>query len=220
MNNPRDICIAFDLDDTLYKERDFVLSGYRAVAEAMATEKRPAEQLYGIMTSSANAFDALSYALNDRYSVDDFLKIYRCHVPDIKLSTDTENTLTYLKGKGYKLGLITDGRSLTQRNKIRSLGLERFIPAENMIVSEEINADKTTPNPFEMLKLKLEASQYSYVGDNVLKDFHWPNLLGWETVMLRDPESVNVHRHPLDGVDEEYRPQYIIDNITELCQLH
>jgi putative hydrolase of the HAD superfamily len=48
---------------------------------------------------------------------EDLLKLYRNHYPSINLTSENENLLKQLKANGYKLGLITDGRSIQQRNK-------------------------------------------------------------------------------------------------------
>lgn len=215
-----DIAVVFDLDDTLYKERDFVDSGFRAVATAMAQKSGISHDvLYRTMVSAADAFDGLLDLLGKEYSIADFLKVYRFHRPVLALATDTEQTLTTLKNMGVTLGIITDGRSITQRNKIEALDIERFIPDNNIIISEEIGADKTTPNPFELFKLRVNVSRYYYIGDNPSKDFYWPNKLGWTTIMLRDTDGVNVHPQTFIEKDKIYRPKHSLDNITQICQL-
>ena len=52
--------VVFDLDDTLYKERDYVASGFRAVADEIAAESGiEAKRLLDVMSGADNAFDAL-----------------------------------------------------------------------------------------------------------------------------------------------------------------
>jgi putative hydrolase of the HAD superfamily len=52
--------------------------------------------------------------------------LYRNHYPSINLTSENENLLKQLKANGYKLGLITDGGSIQQRNKIKSTNIEKF----------------------------------------------------------------------------------------------
>ena len=51
-------------------------------------------------------------------------------------------TLDTLKAEGVRIGLITDGRSVQQRNKIEALGLGRWIENADIVVSEEIGSEK------------------------------------------------------------------------------
>ena len=74
--------IAFDLDDTLYKEKNFVESGRNAVAEAIAKATcTDAATLRRVMDEGADAFDALldflaSKRISD-YTIAEVLDIYR-----------------------------------------------------------------------------------------------------------------------------------------------
>lgn len=60
--------VAFDLDDTLYKERDFVISGYRAIARKLAeasTAFNYDEMVHVMAHAPLNPFDSLAeYLLN------------------------------------------------------------------------------------------------------------------------------------------------------------
>ena len=119
--------IAFDLDDTLYQEIDFVMSGYRAVSRFVEKEYDYADA-FAVLSEAyrkhLNPFDALALALKPTaIDIDRLVDIYRNHMPEISLSRATEITLQYLQGEDAILCLITDGRSTTQRNKIEALGL-------------------------------------------------------------------------------------------------
>lgn len=217
------ICVAFDLDDTLYKERDFVRSGRRAVAARMSAQSGiDADELYGVMCGSEDAFGALLDRLSATSvplpDMEELLDIYRFHMPSITLSDETMDVLAGLVGAGVTLGLVTDGRSRTQWNKIEALGLCRFIDRGLMIVSGDIGADKTTPKPFEELAGRVRADKYVYVGDNPAKDFHYSGLMGWTTVMLRDVDGVNVHKQALENLPDEYYPAHVIDNLSEITK--
>lgn len=217
----RQICIAFDLDDTLYKERSFVMSGRKAVADAMSgLSGIDSDKLFEIMQSSDDAFDALLKAISTtaakNVTINQILEIYRFHKPTLSLSAEMQSLLNDLKSAGVILGVITDGRSETQWNKILALGLDRFIERKNIIVSGDIGEDKRTPHPFEALKSRVGASRYVYVGDNPSKDFHFPNMMGWLTVMLKDTSGVNIHRQQPEDFGTEFRAKIEIENIKEI----
>lgn len=216
--------IAFDLDDTLYKERDFVRSGWMAVAkhiEELNQGRITADELFDIMQNADNAFDALSAYLSEHSSligidIAEMLVIYRNHFPTICLDTLTKQTLGRIITEGYAIALITDGRAVTQRNKILALGLDRYADGNAIIISEEIGNDKNTPAPFELLRSRLGDVNYTYVGDNPAKDFHYPNLMGWKTIMLRDVQGVNIHTQSTDKLAAEYRAQTTIDRLDQI----
>ena len=94
--------IAFDLDDTLYQEIDFVMSGYRAVSRFVEQEYGYADAfavLSDAYSKHQNPFDALALAMKPTdINIDRLVDIYRNHMPEISLSCATEATLQYLQG--------------------------------------------------------------------------------------------------------------------------
>lgn len=219
--------IVFDLDDTLYKEVAYVDSGLRAVAEdAEDADIMSAPQAYELIKNApdtASGFDRLAaIALEkDSYELFDIqrmLAVYRYHKPDITLPAESRQILDKLKAKGVALGLITDGRLQTQRAKIQALGLDKYIAADNILISEEVGSDKHWPTAYELImKRNPQETSFTYVGDNPEKDFYWPNKLGWKTVMLADTNHLNIHPQNLEGFREsQYNPQYTIYSLTEL----
>lgn len=222
--------IAFDLDDTLYKERDFVASGYRAVARALADADDAFyyDEMVHVMTNApVNPFDSLAEYLVNRsiqqsishdFDIPWMVATYRNHFPDIK-ADDALAILTDLMAKGYRIGIITDGRAATQSNKIKALGLDRLIAPENISISEIIGGEKYTPIPFQrMMKLNADIKRFVYVGDNPMKDFHWPNRLGWTTVQLND-DGRNVHSQQVSLPSADYNPRHFISTLNELLPL-
>lgn len=210
--------VAFDLDDTLYKEEDFVLSAFREVAEKVAAgfginEATAYAAMSDAFRHGENPFDALQKTTTKELPVKEFVSAYRSHFPSIQLDRETGALLESLQRQGCVLGLITDGRSLTQRNKIKALGLERYFDAENILISEETGADKLQPDNFERLQREYPAANYFYVGDNPAKDFHHPNLLGWKTVCLKD-DGRNIH--PQEDVAGSAAPSCMVARIGEL----
>lgn len=214
------LCVAFDLDDTLYKERDFVMSGRSAVAEAFSSKAgKSSEKLNMLMNAADNAFDsllALPGIKTNNIGIQEILQVYRCHEPELTLPEESRDVLHRLCKDNVYIGIITDGRRLTQWNKIKALGLDKIVAQQNIVVSEEFGADKKSPKPFEYMMEHCPAEKYVYVGDNPAKDFFQARKLGWTTVMLRDNDGVNVHSQNLNDISVEFQPDYIIDNISDL----
>ena len=215
----------FDLDDTLFKERDFVTSSFRVIArEADRRGIISYEKALAILCSGRDggmAFSSLAEEVAARapgcgLTEEWMVNTYRTHTPDIKLDDATESVLAALRERGETLGLITDGRSNTQRAKIKALGLERFIEPHNILVSGETGFDKTHREPFDMIMMRNPAERrYVYVGDNSAKDFIWPNKLGWLTVQLDDADGVNIHPQSSDR-PAAFLPQRHIGSLSQL----
>lgn len=215
--------IAFDLDDTLYKERDYVVSGHNAVCSYLADKYSLSFQTLAesMSRNGVNPFDSLLERIDGMgaaidESIAELVDIYRYHAPKISLPEATEATLELIKDK-CMLALITDGRIITQTNKIVALGLDRFFSADNIFISEQTGHDKLHPYSFEALMSRYgDMDGYVYVGDNPAKDFLWPNRLGWLSVMLNDADKVNIHPQCVERYDAEYRPALTINAIKEL----
>lgn len=113
---------------------------------------------------------------------------FRSHYPDpsiYHLAPSTASTLEELKKSGVKTALITDGRSLTQRNKIYAAGLHTFFDNSDILISEETGHDKFDPDSFLLIMKKYAgADEFHYVGDNPPKDFLHPSRLGWHTHLV------------------------------------
>lgn len=220
--------VVFDLDDTLFKEIDYVKSAYRAIAGAIgrADEMHPelALTILEESESTEKGLDDLSAVLwqhnpDTQFKVPAMVEIYRTHVPDISLSPGAKELLDSLKEKNIAVGLITDGRPSTQRAKIEALRLTDYIAPDNILISGETGADKTQQTPFRMMMERNPAEQrFVYVGDNPAKDFRWPNALGWLTVQLDDPEGVNIHSQAID-VPADFRAARHIDRLADLLPL-
>lgn len=222
--------ICFDLDDTLYKEIDYLKSAYKEISAYAADycggcSDSPlilAVKAYDMMleayTNGHNAFECLNEFLGLSLPISEYLNIYRTHRPKIHLKEDVVNVLNALKAEGRIIGLITDGRSLQQRNKIEALDLHHWIADENIVISEEFGSEKPSTTNYEYFMLRYpDCKDFTYVGDNLKKDFVTPNTLGWKTICLKD-DGRNIHRQTIEGLAKEYLPRFTIKSLTEITK--
>jgi putative hydrolase of the HAD superfamily len=144
-------------------------------------------------------------------SKDSILHDYRFHFPTLVLPDESEFFLETVKRKKIPLILITDGRSLTQRNKLSALGISDFF--ENIIISEEFGSEKPNIRNFEWVMKFYKDSSYVYIGDNTNKDFVTPNKLNWNTVCLVD-DGRNIHKQSFE-MPVEYLPKKKIENLQD-----
>ncbi len=217
--------LVFDLDDTLYKERDYVRSGRRAVANAVGTDLGvDAAGLMEAMEAAADAFDALTALTaglpgSDRWPVSRMVEVYRAHKPEISLDSDTRSVLASLSER-HTLAIITDGNTVRQHTKIEALGLLEFFAPDNIYVSDDAGSDKSTPIPFaEMERRHPDALRRYYIGDNLAKDFRWAGLRGWHTVMLLDAAGHNIYPQRPAQAPPAFRPTLTIDTLRRLLFL-
>ncbi len=206
---PKLLAIAFDLDDTLYPERDYALSGFGAVAEwAEAELGLPREQVYAELKSLFEAgvrrttFDRWleGHGLTPETWLAAMVKQYRQHVPDLTPFPEVVEVLNSLRGS-YRLAILTQGYADGQRSKIQALGIERFFETILILGESERAQWKPSRKAFEPLlgELGLAADRVAYVGDNPEKDFYGARQLGIRTVRVRRSGSEHGHKEPADS---------------------
>lgn len=199
----------FDLDDTLYSERDFEKSGIEFVYHNLSIKHISLET---ILNNRNNWIELMINGSNNQITLQIVLDIYRNHFPTIQLYNDAKVFLEKLLSQGIEMSLITDGRSITQRNKLRALGIESYF--KNIIISEEINSEKPSEYNFRLVMDNKIAENYIYIADNPKKDFITPNKLGWTSICLLD-RGQNVHKQNFN-ISSEYLPLFSISSFEEI----
>ncbi len=218
--------LLFDLDDTLYDEKQFVQSGFIIVAEFIEdkfkiNKKDFCKILIDIFNggSRGNIFNLALERVNVAYEeniIRAMVKIYREHNPKIRLAEDIKLLLTKLRGI-YSLGIITDGYFKVQKKKVQALRLEEMF--DFIIYTDEYGREYWKPNVFSY-KLALERFQIVpgeavYVGDNPHKDFIGAKKIGITTIRVinQDREYSNV------SLDKEYEADYEIRELHEIINV-
>ena len=194
--------IIFDMDDTLYLERDYVRSGFYAVGEAISCPEFGAfcwaRFLDGIRGNTFNlaceAFPHISA------SIQELVGIYRTHLPQITLCPDAYAFITTTR---LRTGLISDGPIQSQRAKYRALGLVPWI--ECPVFTQETCAPKPAPAAFQLVAytLNIPYENCLYLGDNPKKDFAGAKEIGMKTVRIRRKDSLHFDMDSGDDVDRE-----------------
>lgn len=205
--------IAFDLDDTLYNEIEFLKSAYKEIA--VSIDPKTWKATYAIMFSlHRSGEDAFQY-ISDRFERNkgELLERYRNHYPDITPFPGVLELFEAIKSKGGKICVITDGRSTTQKSKIKALGIQHFL--DKTVISEELGTEKPDENNFRVIENEFPKQKYMYIADNHRKDFISPNKLGWETIGLID-NGLNIHFDSHRYMKKELRPMEVILKIGEI----
>ena len=219
--------IIFDLDDTLYAERDYVRSGFRAVAGwaeqtfGIAQQEVAAELCQLADSHPGNTFDQWlsNHQLPfDAATITEMVTIYRDHIPLISSFPAVPKLLGQLGKQGYAIGLVSDGFLSVQQAKFAALEIGSHFQA--VVFSDALGRENWKPAtaPFEWVlqQLQVEARAAVYVGDNPTKDFIGPRKLGMKSVRLRTNEGVYQH---LEAVNELAKPDFEITKLDELVPI-
>ena len=185
--------IIFDLDDTLYSEKDYVKSGYKAVSDHLGGGYE--EKLWNYFTGGKKAIDELLSEIHKESIKNTVLNIYRDHLPVIRLYEGVAELIETIKSRNINVGIITDGRPNGQRNKIHALGLDDLISEDNIIITEELGGPqfrKPCDIAFRILqnRWRIHASEIAYIGDNPAKDFNGPQQIGMNAIWFRNPDGL------------------------------
>ena len=208
----------FDLDDTLYSEIDYVWSAYRYIANELIIRGYP-ENLFATMQrirlEGAEPLDLIREDYGVDLTIEELLNLYRFHQPTLSPRPGIVRLLNELRGRGHPLAVVTDGRSRTQRSKLAALGLQDNFDC--VIISSEIGAEKPSHEAFLLIEQQLPGATYTYVADNVNKDFIAPNQRQWRTIQLVD-DGRNIHAAP-ECAPRDGQPQHKVDSISALTSL-
>ena len=183
--------VIFDLDDTLYSEREYVKSGFRAVSEFLGGGYEDA--LWEYFEAGKPAIDVLLETLGRQSEKTVVLDVYRKHEPYIHMYPGAEELIRELKENGVRVGIITDGRPEGQWKKIKALGLDALV--DDIIITDELGGvqfRKPCDIAFRIMQTRwrLPASEMVYVGDNADKDIQAPIQLGMRSVLLNNPHGL------------------------------
>ena len=181
--------VIFDLDDTLYSEKEYVKSGYKVVSDHLGGGYE--ESLLNFFEAGKPAIDELLRELNRENEKEKVLEIYRSHKPNIHLYAGVSVMIETLKAKGVKVGIITDGRPEGQKNKLEALGVE----VDDVIITDELGGvqfRKPCDIAFRIMltKWRLNPDEVVYVGDNPNKDFQAPRQLGIKSIYFENADGL------------------------------
>jgi len=215
--------VVFDMDDTLFLERDYVLSGFLAVDRYLELKGisgfyNKSKELFesevrGNIFNEVFEYFSIPYSNKD---IKDLVDIYRNHMPNIKLLGESSWVISQLTSR-YQLGLITDGYLNAQQNKAKALGLADYF--HNIIFTDQFGREYWKPSERPYIEMKnffnVMHHELVYIGDNPKKDFIAAKKLGWKTVHIArvDSEYSNVI------ISEDYQADYKVSSLYEIPTL-
>ena len=217
--------ILFDLDDTLYEERQFFRSGFTVVArELEGRGYGKAEDLVAALESVVDreSRNGVFQKLAERTPfpaawIPELVELFRAHKPAIRLAQDSVNVLPRLRKK-FRLGCVTDGRAQIQNAKLEALGARAYLDA--VVVTDELGPEywKPHPRPFWTCceLLGIGPTEALFVGDSPERDMTGARNAGIAAIRIRRTGGYSERVEPADAAGV---PRGEVRDLNELERL-
>ncbi|NRY60064.1 HAD family hydrolase [Clostridium beijerinckii] len=216
--------LIFDLDDTLYYEKEYVLGAFKEVAYYLGNKYgENQEKLFNRMKDileglgRGKIFNIICEENNFDEDIKNLVNIYRTSIPKLEVYADSEEFLNWAKENGYKLGIITDGCSKVQWNKIKALGIEVLV--DKVIVTDDLGKEFWKPHKKSYINMmnyfKINKDECIYIGDNPNKDFIGAKEIGMMTVRIVREKGDHIKTHRA----KEYEADLNIVTLLELKEV-
>ncbi len=216
--------VLFDLDDTLYDSSSFADRARREAIKMMIDSglKATEEEAYSVLqriiqqkgSNYTKHFDDLVKAIMGNYEPKiitmGIITYHNVKFALLRPYPDTIKTLIELKKMGLKLGVITDGITIKQWEKLIRLGIVDFF--DDVITSEEFGLGKPNIEFFEygIKKLNLNPNETIYVGDRVDKDIIPSKNVGMITIRILKGKYKNM---------DDNKSDYQVNNLLEIVDI-
>ncbi|RLI92324.1 MAG: haloacid dehalogenase [Candidatus Altiarchaeales archaeon] len=218
----------FDIDDTLY---DSTLqanlareSAIKAMIEAGldVNEEKAMSSLREIVrkfgSNYSYHFDELlkkfGYDPNPRIVAAGVVAYHTTKIAYLVPFPDTIPTLLRLRDLGYRLGIITDGISVKQWEKLIRLGLQHFF--HSVTISSDVGREKPDPEIFKIAikNAGCKPKEAIMVGDRPDRDISGANKVGMVTVQIAKGKYRWVKPR-----DESEKPDYTISTLADILDI-
>lgn len=174
-----DKAVFFDIDDTLLDTSNFAKSARKAAINMMVenglnlTNEKAYELLNEIIAEKGSNYDKHFNILTKRVFGEEkpalialgMITYHNVKFALLRTFPKTDNILIYLKSKGYRLGVISNGITIKQWEKLIRLNLHGFF--DEIITSEEVGFEKPKKEIFEeaLDKMNCKAENSIMVGN-------------------------------------------------------
>lgn len=176
--------VFFDIDDTLYDTSGFAKLARKAALNAMIDAGLPLSSddaytlLREIIKEYGSNYDKHFNVLTKRVFGEEksllialgMITYHNVKFALLRLFPQTKRTLIYLKQRGYVLGVISNGITIKQWEKLIRLDLHPFF--EYVITSEEAGVEKPDKRIFELAleKMGCKAEESIMIGNKFSED--------------------------------------------------
>jgi putative hydrolase of the HAD superfamily len=183
--------VVFDLDNTLYDEDSYFLGVFGIFANKHDIDFSRIQEIFddSLKLTSRDVFgDVLErLGIYTKDLQEELFELYKTADIELELYEDAHELIGFIKNKGLKTGILTNGVVEAQRNKIRCLSMPYRFDA--IVFARQLGKDLEKPNsrPFKDIteRLKIRGRNLLFIGDNPYTDFKGAKQIGGFTVRLR-----------------------------------
>jgi len=225
--------VLFDIDDTLFSTTDFAHRARRASVEAMieagldedaqVVHDELAEIIREFSSNYDRHFDQLIKRLkpdglephNPAIVVAAGIAAYHdTKYRELKPFSDVVPLLKLIGDAGLRRGIVTQGWTTKQAEKLVRLELVPHLDPDAIFISDQVGIAKPNPKLYQaaLRELGLKPERVMYVGDNPQHDMAPPKSLGMVTVW-----ASRAAKRRLEGTGIE--PDHIVANFDELATI-
>lgn len=224
--------ILFDVDDTLYDQMLPFKDAYTEVfgeqygmlyEKVYVASRKYSDEVFELSQSGQitmeemyiyriqKAFEELKVGITDTQALD-FQHRYSHHQKHITLSETMKELLTFCSEQQITIGIITNGPSGHQWNKVEALGVMEWIPQKHIFVSEDIGFSKPDPRIFNYVKefMNLQSNRTYFIGDSFNND-----ILGAKQANLK---AIWFNRREHNMPENVIKPDYCVTDEAELFE--
>ena len=221
--------VFFDIDDTLYDTSGFAKLARRAALNVMIDAGLPLEneEAYLLLREIINEYGS-NYGkhfnvLTKRVFGEEkpllialgMITYHNVKFALLRLFPQTTKTLIHLKEKGYQLGVISNGKTIKQWEKLIRLDLHHFF--DEVITSQEARVEKPDRRIFElaMRKMGCTANNSIMVGNKFNEDIIGALNSGMSAILVNSK---------LEDSDKNYIKKNnikvdVLNNIGEIIEI-
>ena len=190
--------VFFDIDDTLYDTSGFAKLARKAAIGVMIDAGLPLSSdeayklLREIIKDKGSNYDkhfnvltkqVLGYE-NPRLIALGMITYHNVKFALLRLFPETMSTLIYLKSQGYHLGVISNGITIKQWEKLIRLGLHHFF--DEIITSEEAGTEKPDERIFQQAldRMGCKAGNSIMIGNKFSEDILGAINIGMDAILV------------------------------------
>lgn len=119
--------------------------------------------------------------------------------------------MDYLKGKGYRMHMTSNGFHEVQYKKLAACGLKDYF--DTIILSEDAGVNKPSPQYFDYA-LKVSGAERQttlMIGDNLQTDIQGALRAGIDALLF--------NRWSVDATEAEIPPTFVVDRLSEITKI-
>jgi len=221
--------VLFDVDDTLFPSSEFATKARRSAVRAMVEAGLEVdfdlamEELHDVVaeftSNYGSHFDQLVVRLGDSLRpgihralvVAAGVRAYHDTKAELRPFPDAVRCLERLRRTDLQLGILTNGLTIKQAEKLVRLGLQDSFSPDALFISEDLGVAKPHQRIFSIAcqRLRRAPGEVMYIGDNPVKDIDAAHEAGLVTCLRR---GTGKHSRAVGA----YAPDFEVTTLDEI----